>query len=283
MADARFLSTARQIYMARDPTVNDPPSFRDLIPELHVLALSYLPRPPPDTLIDLTPTPDISLVDGSIVQFQPELGANGNSLRAMAMFYRPTGVSLKLTINPEMSEAMYSFYGPSHLDIQTDGPVRIYVDRFHQDVTSLNIESTHNQDISLDSIIDRMQTQSSELHYNFNVDGGGSSVRASSVDELRRSMRRFIQKGLDVMGSNTDNDFSRSLCFDVPFGAEWDDDDAHFYLDNRAPLTPGVTHVGHPTTKSSVVYKSATANVPERIMKYSCNNNVVELEILTMR
>lgn len=293
MTNSRFIQMARDIYAARsDPAAPPPTGFNDalvdnLIPDLQAFVATYSPVSSyvaqPDPYIDLTIVPDISLLDGSLLERVSRDGANGNSLRALAMAYKPSASTLRLNVGPGMSHAMYNFYGESHLEIGTEGPVPIHVNMFHQDVTSLSITSTNNQDILLDSVIDRMTTHDS-LNYHFGLTGRGynrSSLRAaSSPVALRRMMRTFVQTGLTVMESSNSMTLKISVSFYLPFGAERDDDDAHGHLANRAGQAQNINY-GRVSATESVLDKPADQNIPTRTLNYSCSDNVVRLTIVT--
>lgn len=297
MANSKFILAARGIYAARSDPDAPPPIgfshalFDNLLPELQAVVAAYSPdepfvAEPFGAYVDLTILPDISLVNGSLLNDVTREGANGNSLRALAMTYRPK-LTLGLHVGPGMYDLMYELYvgdnSPrSHLSVWTEGQVQINVGMFHQSVNSLKITSTDNQGILLDSVLQRMTTYN-RLNYNFNVTGSGdhlSSLTASSPTVLRRMMRRFVQTGLDVMDSNDSPSLSIRVSFRLPYGEDRDDDDTHHHLANRALQSRHINYERLSPTESKLG-KPAVDFDPARTLIYSCQDNVASLTIMS--
>lgn len=261
-ANAEFIRNVRRIYDGRNDADAPPPmaftrlpytNYFDSQPDhLQGLVDRFVPPIPEEDTINLTPLPDISRVDESLVQVDQRLGANGSSLRSLAMRYVPNDLRFVMSVVPGIEEIMYNFYGKSSLEIHTTGPVGIRVSRFHQNITSLLIRSDRDQDILLQEIIDKMQPNTS-LSWYFEVNfPNQASIRANSVDDLRSTMRGFLDRGLDVMQEHNGST-SMTVSFKLPFTAgERNDDSYHQYLDSRARLSPAV-HVDRPLDTRTVV------------------------------
>ncbi len=294
-ANGAFMIDARKIYMARaHPDAPPPRSFSATdvdahfraIPEiLRVLVVNAVsPNPHRDLEeINLTPVPDVAR-NGGILRGPFTRGCNGRALRTMANVYKPIGLYMLMKIYPDMENLMYPFYGKSYLEIFTYDSVTIRLNMFSDELTELSIRSEQNQGIMMDHIIARMREDNS-IDYRFEVDreddeNNISSLRVDSVAELRRQLQRFVQAGLDVITSTTNNSLQMSLSFNVPFGAQRDDDDILEYLDRRVIYTAGVTTVDRPSYTAAIVY--TTSRTPVRKMYYGCIDNKVKLEIKTM-
>lgn len=283
-ANAELIYNTRKIYEARsDPNAPspfyNPPVYYNLMPEIQAMVdahepLGPLPNIANENRVILTPSYDISMFGGAPLTSVRRHGANGNSLRALAMAYKPTGLFLVLNLRPDMSDAMYSFYGNSHLEISTSGNFPIYLNRFHPDVSSMHITSSYPDAItSLDPIVDRMMNNPDQsfrfIFETIGNNGNTTSIRPAPASSTRRTIRTLLMTSLNVMQTSTNRRLEIYLGFCLGNDPQRDDEDAHTYLQNLVGQTQGMDYSRAPG--ESRINKPAALNIPQRSMRFGYN------------
>lgn len=282
-ANGQFLFDARRIYEARsEPNAPSPfPNnwvYDNLFPELQAMVDAHEPLGAQANILGnhqhrviLTPSYDISMFGGAPLTTVRRDGANGNSLRALAMAYKPTGISLVLNLPPDMSDAMYSFYGNSHLEINTVGNFPIYLNMFHPDVSSMTITSSHPGVItSLDPIVDRMLNNPDQsFRFIFEArgnNGNTTSIRPAPASSTRRTIRTLLMTSLNVMQTSPNPGLRIYLGFCLGNDPQRDDEDAHTYLQHLVGQTNllNYSRVG----RESRINKPAHLNIPQRSLRF---------------
>lgn len=278
-SNGQLIVASNIIYAARsvqNPALfyNHPLLYNNLVPEIQANVDLYNPNYPPIVnnggimnlrVLTLTPWPDISMFGGAPVMTVRRDGANGNALRAMAMAYKPAGLHLVLNLPPDMSDAMYSFYGKSHLEIMTGGNSPIYLNRFHPDVTSLDLTSYVGTISSLDPIVDRV-VNNPDQSFRYILK---AKVRPAPASSTRRTIRTLIMTMLNNMQTSTNPTLKMNLVFLLGTDPERDDEDAHTYLENLASQTQGMNYSKN--GRVSRINKPAHQNIPQRSFELKYN------------
>ena len=271
-ANKQFILDAQRIFAARsDPAAPSPffnnPVYANLMPEIQEMVDEYQPLGivVPGG-VNLTPRYDISMFDGTPLTSPRRHGANGNSLRALAMAYKPTGLHLTMILSQGMSDAMYSFYGRSYLEINLLYNIRVYLDRFHRDVTSIKLNSSApNLIASLDPMVDRMM-DGPDHSFRFIL---GSSIVPAPAASTRRTMRRLVMTGLHIMQSSTNPHLKIFLSFRLGNDPQRDDQDTHRYLERLVDQTQGMSY--SLVDRESRVEKPAQLNIRQRTLRFRYN------------
>ena len=267
--DGMFITMCRDIYAARLYPNAPPPKafendlFTNLIPEIQNFVASYDPY-------ESNPSANIYLTRN---------GANGNSLRRLAMMYKPSGLRFFLEVTPDTAGLMYHFYGKSHVEIGTSGPVPIDVNRFHEEVASITIVSSDNQDIVLQDVAEQMRSRKSLKYHFMTLGNNASSIRARSPADLKAIMRGFLRTGFERMVSSPSPELSIEVSFALPFPEERDDSDPHEYLALLSGQTYEYTSVVD--NEFSIIQKPATDTIPGRYLIYKSSENTATLQIHT--
>lgn len=275
-ANAQFYFDAKRIFEARSnpaapwPIANVFSLYDDLLPEIRALVDAHQPLgadPPPNlNYVNLTPHYDISSITGAPLQSIRRDGANGNSLRALAMAYKPSGLILTMHLPLGMSDAMYSFYGNCHLRISTSENVPIFLNRFHPDVSSIQITYSYSPNISLDPIVDRIR-EGRSFHAMFSTNNSNNhvpTIGAMPAAPLRRMMRRLVQTGVDVIQSSTDPNLQMFVRFSLANDPQRNDDDTHEYLESLCGRIQGINY--QKGANESRIGKPANLNIPHRTL-----------------
>ncbi len=277
--DSQLVFDASIIYAARaDPNAAPPHillGLNEVMPELQaVINDFYGPSLPPGpnlnpNQVTLTPRFDISIFDQTHLTTVRRDGSNGRTLRALAMTYKPAGLTLRMTLPQDMADAMYSFYGDSSLEILTSGNYPIYLHHLSPEVSDLEITTISAHSIaSLDPIVERMvHNPNNSFRFSFKAsDDNVSPIRPMRAVPMKRMMRNLVSVALNAMKTSTNPTLSMQLFFTIDRDPQRDDNDTHEYLERIVGETNGVNYQS--LGDRSIVVRPAAPNVLARVLTF---------------